>query len=276
LRRQADGDSAQGGHLLREKIRARLKDIEIEKEVRVLYACESGSRAWGFPSVDSDYDVRFIYLHPRDWYLSINVEHKRDVIERPVENQLDISGWDLRKALQLLRKCNPPLMEWLVSPIVYWEEFTITARMHELVSKYFSPVACLYHYLHMAKGNYRDYLKGPEVWIKKYFYVLRPILAINWIERGFGVVPTEFQVLVEQVVDALELEEEIGKLIEARRRGEELDRGPRIAPISEFIESELARLENKRFEREYHRPIASVEEFNDLFRSALDEVWASS
>jgi predicted nucleotidyltransferase len=266
---------AQGGHLLREKIRARLKDIETEKGVRVLYACESGSRAWGFPSVDSDYDVRFVYLHPRDWYLSINLEHKRDVIERPVGHQLDISGWDLRKALQLLRKCNPPLMEWLGSPIVYWDEFTIAARMRELMSKYFSPVACLYHYLHMAQGNYRDYLKGPEVWIKKYFYILRPILAINWIERGFGVAPTEFQVLVEQVVDTPKLKEEIGKLIEAKRRGEELDRGPRIAPISEFIEGELARLENKRFEREYHRPTAPVDEFNGLFRSALDEVWLS-
>jgi predicted nucleotidyltransferase len=261
---------------MREKIRARLKDIETEKEIRVLYACESGSRAWGFPSVDSDYDVRFIFLRPRDWYLSINLEHKPDVIERPVDNQLDISGWDLRKALQLLRKCNPPLIEWLGSPVVYWDEFTIAARMRELVSKYFSPVACLYHYLHMAQGNYRDYLKGPEVWIKKYFYVLRPILAINWIERGMGVVPTQFQVLVEQVVDAPELKEEIGELVEAKCRGEELDRGPRIAPISEFIESELARLESKRFEQEYYKPRAPVDEFNDLFRSALDEVWSSS
>jgi predicted nucleotidyltransferase len=167
-------------------------------------------------------------------------------------------------------------MEWLGSPIVYWEEFTVAARMRELMSKYFSPVACLYHYLHMAHGNYRDYLKGPEVWIKKYFYVLRPILAINWIERGMGVVPTEFQVLLEQIVDAPELKEEIGKLIEAKRRGEELDRGPRIALISEFIESELARLENKRFEQEYDKPRAPVDEFNDLFRSALDEVWSSS
>jgi predicted nucleotidyltransferase len=186
---------------MKERIRARLQDIEISEEVRILYACEAGSRAWGFPSADSDYDVRFIYLHPRDWYLSIDLERKRDVIECPIDDQLDITGWDLRKALQLLRKFNPPLMEWLGSPIVYGEEFTIAAQMRELMSKYYSPVACLYHYLHMAQGNYRDYLKGPTVWIKKYFYVLRPILAINWIERDLGVVPTEFQVLVEQVVD---------------------------------------------------------------------------
>jgi predicted nucleotidyltransferase len=257
-----------------EKIRACLQDIEIREGVRILYACESGSRAWGFPSADSDYDVRFIYLHPKDWYLSIDLEHKPDVIECPIDDQLDITGWDLRKALQLLRKFNPPLMEWLGSPIVYAEEFTIAAQMRELMSKYYSPVACLYHYLHMAQGNYREYLKGPTVWIKKYFYVLRPILAINWIERDLGIVPTEFWVLVDKVVDSSKLREEIGKLVEAKRRGEELDHGPRIEPISDFIESELARLEGKQFEYEYDKPAAPMSEFNDLFRSALDEVWS--
>ncbi len=259
---------------MRKEIQARLQDIETREEVRILYACESGSRAWGFPSTDSDYDVRFIYLHPREWYLSIDLEQKHDVIKRLVDHHLDINGWDLRKALQLLRKGNPPLMEWLGSPIVYLEKFTIVARMRNLMSKHYSPVACLYHYLHMAQGNYRDYLKGPVVWIKKYFYVLRPILAINWIERGLGVVPTEFQVLVERVVNSSELKEKINELIEAKRRGEELDRGPRIAPISEFIESELARLENKQFEHEYDKAAAPVREFNELFRAALDEVWA--
>ena len=126
----------------------------------------------------------------------------------------------------------------------------------------------------MAQGNYRDYLKGPVVWIKKYFYVLRPILAIDWIERGLGVVPTEFQVLFERVVNSPELKEEINELTEAKRRGEELDRGPRIAPISEFVERELARLESKQFEHEHNRGAVPVQEFNDLFRAALDEVWA--
>ena len=228
----------------------------------------------GFPSADSDYDVRFIYLHPRDWYLSIDLEQKRDVVECFIGGQLDINGWDLRKALQLLRKGNPPLMEWLGSPIVYWEEFTVAEKMRELVSEYYSPVACLYHYLHMAQGNYRDYLKGPTVWLKKYFYVLRPLLAINWIEQGLGVVPTEFQVLVERVVDTAELKEEIEKLVEAKRRGEELDHGPRIEPISDLFERELARLEGQQFGQEHDKPVASAEEFNELFRSALDEVWS--
>ncbi|GAG17197.1 unnamed protein product, partial [marine sediment metagenome] len=248
--------------------------IEIEEQVRIVYACESGSRAWGFPSADSDYDVRFIYLHPRDWYLSVDLERKRDVIERVIDGQLDVNGWDLRKALQLFRKGNPPLMEWLGSPIVYLEEFTVADQMRDLMSRYYSPVACLYHYLHMARGNYRDYLKGPMVWVKKYFYVLRPLLAIKWIEQGLGVVPTEFQVLVDEVVDSSELKDEIGKLVAAKRRGEELERGPRIERISEFIEDELVRLESKQFEQEYDKPVGPVDEFNRVFRAALEEVWS--
>ena len=102
---------------VREEILKRLDQIEREENVSIVYACESGSRAWGFESTDSDWDVRFIYVHGQDWYLSIDVEEKRDVIERPVNDELDISGWDLRKALKLVRR-SPPLLEWLSSPII--------------------------------------------------------------------------------------------------------------------------------------------------------------
>lgn len=259
---------------MKEEIQKKLQDIESENQVQIAYACESGSRAWGFPSADSDYDVRFIYLRPKNWYLSIDLESKRGVLEYPLDGQLDISGWDLRKALQLLRKFNPPLIEWLGSPIVYLEKSSIPDRMRDLVSRHFTPVSCLYHYLHMAKGNYRDYLKGEAVWIKKYFYVLRPILAIIWLERGLGVVPTEFQVLVDRVVDSTELKAEIANLVKAKRQGAELDYGQRIPTISDFIEGELARLERKRFEHRHGEPMMPVGELNDVFRSALRELWA--
>jgi predicted nucleotidyltransferase len=258
---------------MRAEIQARLREIEVEEGVRIPYACESGSRAWGFPSVDSDYDVRFIYLRPREWYLSIDVERRQDVIERTGDGKLDIGGWDLRKALRLLRKGNPPLMEWLGSPIVYVERFTVADMMRDLLTRHYSPAACLYHYLHMAQGNYREYLKGSTVWVKKYFYVLRPILAIQWIERGLGIVPTEFQVLVNEVVESPNLKEEFDRLVEAKRQGEELARGPRIAAISEFIERELARLESRQFEQHYSTPKAPADEFNCVFQAALSEVW---
>jgi len=128
-----------------------LRRIEQAYDVRVLYACESGSRAWGFASQDSDYDVRFIYVHSRDWYLSI--EDRRDVIEEPIREGLDLSGWELRKTLRLLRKSNPPLLEWLKSPVVYaWDE-AFVADFRQLADEYYSPARCFQHYLHMAFGH---------------------------------------------------------------------------------------------------------------------------
>jgi uncharacterized protein len=254
---------------MKEKITDHLQNIESQENVVILYACESGSRAWGFPSSDSDYDVRFLYLHPVQWYLSI-IE-KRDVIERSLKDQLDLNGWDLKKALGLFRKSNPPLLEWLGSPIVYQEKFEIASQMRELAKIYYSPSVCIHHYLHMAQGNFREYLKSDRVWIKKYFYVLRPILAIKWIEHGYGVAPTAFGTLLKQIIPNSLLKDEINKLIEQKSMGAELDYGNRIPVISEFIENELARLEEN--QKEYVNNPAPIEVLDDLFRQALNEVW---
>ena len=262
------------GVQMREEILTQLCAIEADDGVRILYACESGSRAWGFPSPDSDYDVRFIYLRPRDWYLSIDLEHKRDVIECPIDGMLDITGWDLRKALRLLRNSNPPLIEWLGSPVVYWDKYEIRSRMHALAARYHSPKSCAHHYLHMAHGNFRDYLEGPMIKYKRYFYVLRPILAINWIERDMGVMPTEFARLAAAVVDDPELRAAIDRLLADKLASNERDLRPRIEPLSAFIESELARLEQAVLEDGFARPAVPVDEFNALFRAALDEVWS--
>ena len=247
----------------------KLVELEEAEKVKVLYACESGSRAWGFASVDSDYDVRFIYAHHFDHYLSI--KRHRDVIERPIENQFDISGWDIRKALRLFRKGNPPLLEWLGSPIVYMEHSQFAESLRSLLVEFYNPRACAYHYLHMAQGNFRTYLKGDTVWVKKYFYVLRPVLAIKWLECGYGVVPTEFTALLDRIIPSSSLKLEIERLLELKREGEELDYGPRINAISEFIEKELTRLDGIKFEFEKH--IVPTDRLDDLFRRTLEEVW---
>ena len=252
-----------------EIIQLRLHQIERQSNVRILYACESGSRAWGFPSTDSDYDVRFLYIHPVEWYLSI--DERKDVIELPLEEQLDINGWDIRKALKLFRKSNPPLYEWLGSPIVYLEPFSLAEKLRQLAKTYYSPMACIYHYLHMAQGNFREYLKGEQVWQKKYFYVLRPILAIQWIENGYGVAPTAFGELVDRLVREPALRSEIDELIERKRAGAELDYGPRMPVISAFIESEMSRFEA--IKPEYPSHPAPIEMLDDVFRDTLREVW---
>ncbi len=254
------------------EIQTQLLELQSQGEVKILYACESGSRAWGFPSEDSDFDVRFIYLRPADWYLSIDLERKRDVIERPISDQLDISGWDLRKALQLFYKSNPPLLEWLGSPIVYLEPYATAEKMRELAKTFYSTKACMYHYRHMAEGNYREYLRGETVWIKKYFYVLRPILAIRWLERGLGVVPTEFETLVAEIVDDAQLRSDINDLIRQKRRGAEPARGPRVPSISTFIDAEIERLAGQTFDAYAQKPDKEV--LSTFFRETLRDVWA--
>ena len=256
---------------MEEIIRTHLGNIEADDNLKIVYACESGSRAWGFPSVDSDYDVRFLYIRPVEWYLSI--DEKRDVVERPISEGLDITGWDLRKALHLFRKSNPPLFEWLGSPIIYLEKYSVATNLRKLALEYYLPSAGLYHYLHMARGNFRDYLKGETVWIKKYFYVLRPILAMNWIERGLGVVPTDFNVLVDKLATEPALRTEINSLLAAKRAGAELNKGPRIEPISQFVERELERWETH--EIVHHKRPAFTDQLDDLFRASLAEVWQS-
>jgi predicted nucleotidyltransferase len=222
---------------------AKKKFLEIEKEhdVKILYAVESGSRAWGFESSDSDYDIRFIYAHHKNWYL--NILPKRDVIEYPIIDEFDYSGWDLRKALFLMNKSNPVFFEWLKSPIVYYKDDYSYNIMEQLAKNYFSPISSTYHYLHMANGNYRQYLLADEVKIKKYFYVLRPILACMWIENYKESPPMEFEKLLTQITDKALLDKITG-LLEKKKSGIELDLEPKIEIINHFIDTQIQHLEN--------------------------------
>jgi predicted nucleotidyltransferase len=255
---------------MRSAIQTELKRIEHAQDLRVLLAVESGSRAWGFESSTSDWDVRFIYVRRPEWYLSI--QNRRDVVELQLDGDLDVSGWDFPKALNLFAKSNPPLLEWLRSPIVYAEASSAATRLRELSVDYFSPRACLYHYLHMAEGNYREYLCGDSVRLKKYFYVLRPVLACRWIEAHTTMPPMEFATLVEDQLPA-GLGEPVGELLSRKRAGDELAVGPRVPSISDFLDSEIMRL-NAAASASTQNDAPDVELLDVLFRSTLSEVWA--
>lgn len=259
---------------IRQSIIEQLKRIEREENVRILYACESGSRAWGFPSRDSDYDVRFLYIKPAEWYLSIF--EKRDVIEQPISDKLDMSGWDLKKALRLFRKSNPPLLEWLQSPIQYMERYSAATRIRELAAGMFSPRASMHHYLHMASGNYRTYLQGDTVKIKKYFYVVRPLLACEWIEKYGTMPPIEFQQLAETLLPVGSgLKVAVQELLARKIAGEEMEDEPKIEVINEYIETGLSEYERiaKTFPGAEHEGGSRDEQLDELFRSVLYEVW---
>jgi predicted nucleotidyltransferase len=250
-------------------IQGALQRIEEADDVRVLYAAESGSRAWGFASRDSDWDVRFIYLRRPTWYLS--VQRRRDVLEYPLDGGLDVSGWDLRKALGLYAKSNPPLLEWLRSPIVYREAFSVAETLRTLSARYFSSRSCMHHYFHMAEGNYREYLQGDSVRVKKYFYVLRPVLACRWIAAHGTMPPMEFASLVDDQLPS-RLRPVVHALLERKRSGEELAAGPRIPEINEFLDAEMAGLSDAlaaipRMQGPYWDGLDRV------FRDSLREVW---
>lgn len=253
------------------KIEAELARMEAEENIRILYACESGSRAWGFPSKDSDYDVRFLYVRPVEWYLSIR--ERRDVIERPISEMLDINGWDLRKALALFSKSNPPLLEWLQSPIRYSERYSTAEHIRTFSAATFSPKSCMFHYLHMAKGNYREYLQGDTVRAKKYFYVLRPLLACSWIEKYNVMPPILFEELVEELIpQGSGLYDHIQHLLIRKRAGEELSIEPRIPQLNDYLEERIAYFEQAAKKMDTAEGLAD-EQLDKLFRDALLEAW---
>lgn len=229
----------------RAAILATLAGIERTHDVSVLLACESGSRGWGFSSPDSDYDARFIYVHRQPWYLSVNEatgpgEAQRDVIELPIDDELDVSGWDLRKALRLVSKSNPTLIEWLRSPIIYQQDAGAVALLRQAAEHFYSPLGAWWHYCNMARSNHRGYLRGDTVRTKKYLYVLRPLLACQWIEHERTPPPMAFEDLLERSLPHGPVREAIDALLVVKRGSAELAVGPRIAAISDFIDHELA------------------------------------
>lgn len=220
-------------------IKTKLNEIEQTENVRIILAVESGSRAWGFASPDSDYDVRFIYVRKNEDYLKL--KPLRDVIEWQLDEVYDVSGWDLKKALQLLRDSNPTMHEWCNSPIVY-KENEEAPLLRQLTSEHFLPKTALFHYLSMAKRNYRTHLTGEEVRLKKYFYVLRPILAGRWVMEHRTAPPMLFDELVEAQLPA-ELVPAVQKLVAEKKRTSELGTGKHIPELDAYIVEQLEEIQ---------------------------------
>lgn len=215
---------------MKEKILEKLKQIEQQKGVQILYACESGSRAWGFASPDSDYDIRFIYKHDLDYYLSL--WEQTDVIEFMTEEDLDGSGWDLRKTVKLLAKSNAPLLEWLYSPVVYYQDEAFASEMRKLAESCFSPIACLYHYLGTTK-NFMDVCNAEEVKLKSYFYALRTALAGKWIIEQNSFPPVAFAELLP--IAPLPIQEKVQELMEIKANQNEGYLHPKEVLITDFL-----------------------------------------
>lgn len=251
---------------MEQKIRAKLAEIERETGVRILCAVESGSRAWGFASPDSDYDVRFVYVRPMEDYLKL--EGVRDVIEWQLDDVYDVSGWDLQKMLRLLHKSNPTIFEWRNSPIRYWmtDEWQDVCKV---IDGYFQPRPCLHHYLSMAKKNRAAYIRPEGVKLKKYFYVLRPLLACLWIMHRSCPPPMLFDDLC-----AAELEDsirpQVEELLAKKKVTSEMGEQPPIPELNEYIDRTIAEVEAY-LNQPYEHEIIDWKPLNELFLQFLNK-----
>lgn len=257
----------------RQAIEKRLSDIENEYGVKILYACESGSRGWGFASPDSDYDVRFIYVHPRDWYLRL--KDGRDVIERDLEETeagvLDINGWDLRKALRLFKSGNSTLSEWLSSPLVYRDRGRLLSRLRQLGPLAMSSLKSWHNYRSMMSGRLKSADEASRS-IKDWFYIIRPLLAMKWLEKGLGPVPMRFDRLVDKTVNDARLGADLKLLVELKRRAGEKDRPAAPPAVIDFVRAELS--------GQFDSPPPLAErgqlgptDLDDLFLAVVREAW---
>eukprot|EP01104_Vermistella_antarctica_P010109 TRINITY_DN2671_c0_g1_i2.p1 TRINITY_DN2671_c0_g1~~TRINITY_DN2671_c0_g1_i2.p1 ORF type:complete len:284 (+),score=47.16 TRINITY_DN2671_c0_g1_i2:308-1159(+) len=256
---------------MRSLINSNLKDIEKKHNIRILYACESGSRAWGFASKDSDYDVRFIYVHAVEWYLSLK-QKKADTIEYMSDDRLfDAAGWDLGKALSLYRKGNAAVVEWIASPVVYFEddEFTPTMRAF-LRDGVVDSKAAYFHYMHYAFLQRKNYLDDKTlVKRKKYLYVLRPLLCAEWIWNGNkGASPVLFTDLIDSSTCSIEVRSAVMNLIRAKTESDkECEDIPHNAILDSFISEWEIKYHHRNLPDHINsaRTTASADEMDTLF-----------
>ncbi len=245
-------------------IQEKLHRIATEFKVKIPYACESGSRAWGFPSPDSDYDVRFIYVKDLDWHLTL--KEQKDTIDLPINDDLDLGGWEIKKVLKLLWKSNAPLLEWLQSPIVYHSEGIFLSQLRQLSHAYFSPIATMHHYLSMSK-KYADACSGEQIKLKKLFYAMRTAIAGVWIRETGTVPPIEmkkmFSVLDASVVNR------INELIAIKEIQQEDYLHPKVEVIADFLRSAIA--ENERVANDLPGAKGDFEALDVFYKQVIKE-----
>lgn len=249
----------------------RLGQLEKEKNIKILYACESGSRAWGFPSLDSDYDVRFLYVHPLDYYLSIHIDKKREVIELPFKDNLDIAGWDLKKTLDLFFRSNAAVMEWIHSPKRYIDKSSVIEELRDLAHDYYNLKTLRYHYLNMAKNAYQRFQLSLTPNLKQFFYVLRAIFSVKWIDsNNLDILPCNFVKLMEAVIDDEVLKNEIKNLIDIKKQKNEKDEATEVNHLTEYINDTMNQLNDDNEELVRIKP--EIETLDQLFRSTLKTI----
>lgn len=223
---------------MEQTIQTLLTETEQKFNIEILYACETGSRAWGFASPDSDFDIRLIYRHPVNWYLSL--KNKPDHVEYMSEDrQLDVSGWDLKKSLQLLWKSNGAMLERVQSPIVYRNTENAQNVLFELAQACYTPIATMHHYMGMARKSYTSLQNKDHIKLKTLFYALRATLACQWIREMDNMPPIVFNEMLEHLHFDNHLKSRIKELMALKSQVGEGYLHHTEKDLNTFIEAEL-------------------------------------
>lgn len=250
----------------------RLGLIESKYDIKILYAVETGSRGWGFASSDSDYDIRFIYVHKPEWYFDKLLYNKPDTIENAVEKtnvgDLDICGWDIVKVLDLFRNSNASITEWLSSPIIYYETASLIKHLKDIAHDICNPYRQWHHYFGMVQSGIKKYKEKQS--IKAWLYILRPLLMCMWIEKYQTLPPMRMQIVLNDIINDNILKKSIECVIEAKRIGDEKDifEPPKI--LDDFVKSAVQNAQNR--DPKFPVPKITVD-YGTIFRGILNETW---
>lgn len=248
-------------------ITTEIEKIVHREHISILHACESGSRAWGFASPDSDYDVRYIYVRTTNDYL--NVFDCKDTIEEKISDELDISGWDIKKALQLLYKSNAVLFEWLQSPIIYKSQRQLAEELFILAKDYFQPRTVTHHYLGIAHNALQSIQDNNTIKLKKYFYVLRPLLAALWVVQNNSIPPMEFGKLLPLIHDNNTVIDIINSLLDQKKVSDEKTVITLIPELQQFIINTFTQCEIG--VKDFEKKDVPKEPLNIFFRNLLSQ-----
>lgn len=227
---------------IQHQIVEKLRLVEAEHQVKIPLAVESGSRAWGFASPDSDYDCRFVYVRPKDFYLS--VFDQKDTVDYQPDAVFDLSGWDLKKFIQHLVKSNAVMLEWLQSNVIYKKDAAVAERLWELGKVFFNPVAVSWHYLSMAKNKLEDVCSSEKSKIKRYFYILRPLACVRFIRERGEVPYMEYRQNLEAINVPDDIREEIARLLELKEQAKEAQLITRNRLLTDYFAREMSEAES--------------------------------
>ena len=249
-----------------DEIDKRLASIISDHNVSIPWAIESGSRAWGFPSPDSDYDARMIYVRSIDQYLSPWTP--RDVIEMPIEGEMDVNGWDLGKAIKLMLKGNAVVLEWLQSPIIYRGDENFRDQMLLLANQCGNRANTMRHYFHLGTQQWQRFLAmGDIAPAKKLFYSARPALCLRWmrVHHERAIPPMEFQKLLHEAETPVEITDAFEHLVAAKAQTRELGNTEVSHEIRDFLNSEYQLAEDSLPSTTPPQPPEIIERAKSLF-----------